>query len=332
MQRRHLGTSGLPMTPIALGLAALGRPGYLNLGHGDDLAGSRSLPMLEVRAHEVLDAAWAAGIRSFDVARSYGEAERFLGSWLRARNVAPGDVTISSKWGYTYTAGWSVSADVHEVKDHSLAVLQRQLGESQDLLGDHLALYQIHSATLESGVLDDQRVLDRLHALREERSLTIGLTLSGPGQRDTLLRALDVTRGGKPLFGAVQATWNLLERSVGDALRFAHAQGLVVIIKEAVANGRLTARNQDPAFARSRRLLEVLATQAGVGIDALAIAAVLARPFCDVVLLGSTTVQQLRANLGAQRVRWDEELEMSVLPLLEEPERYWSTRAVLPWT
>ena len=56
MQRRHLGTSGLPMTPIALGLAALGRPGYLNIGHGDDLEGSRSLPMLEARAHEVLDA------------------------------------------------------------------------------------------------------------------------------------------------------------------------------------------------------------------------------------------------------------------------------------
>lgn len=332
MQRRPLGTSGLPTTPLALGLAALGRPGYINLGHGDDLEGSRSLPMLEARAHDVLDEAWRAGIRSFDAARSYGEAERFLSTWLKARGLAPGDVTVSTKWGYTYTAGWSVDADVHEVKDHSLAVLERQWRESHELLGEHIALYQIHSATLESGVLDDERVLDRLYQLRAEHGVVIGLTLSGPRQAETLLRALDVQRGGQPLFGAVQGTWNLLERSAGEALRFAHAEGLVVVIKEALANGRLTSRNGDPTFARSRKLLEVLAGQAGVGIDALALAAVLARPWCDVVLSGAATVQQLRANLGALRVRWDEELEMSLLPLVEEPDRYWSTRAALRWT
>lgn len=37
MQRRSLGKSGLRVTPIGLGLAALGRPGYINLGHADDL-------------------------------------------------------------------------------------------------------------------------------------------------------------------------------------------------------------------------------------------------------------------------------------------------------
>lgn len=320
------------MTPLALGLAALGRPGYLNLGHGEDLEGSRSLPLLEARAHEVLDAAWEAGVRSFDSARSYGEGERFLATWLKARGHAPADVTVSSKWGYTYTAGWSVDADVHEVKDHSLAVLERQWRESRELLGPHLGLYQIHSATLESGVLQDERVLDRLHELREQFGVVIGLSLSGPRQAEVLLRALDIRRGGRPLFGAVQATWNLLERSVGEALRFAHAQGLVVIIKEALANGRLTSRNEAPAFARSRKLLEVLAAQAGVGVDGLALAAVLARPWCDVVLSGAATTAQLRSNLAALRVRWDEELEMSLLPLVEEPERYWSTRAQLPWT
>lgn len=33
---RELGRSGLTTSAIALGLAALGRPGYLNLGHGHD--------------------------------------------------------------------------------------------------------------------------------------------------------------------------------------------------------------------------------------------------------------------------------------------------------
>ena len=34
---RTLGTTGLSVSPVGLGLAALGRPGYINLGHADDL-------------------------------------------------------------------------------------------------------------------------------------------------------------------------------------------------------------------------------------------------------------------------------------------------------
>src|SRR5438067_5798661 len=41
---------------------------------------------------------------------------------------------VSSKWGYTYTAGWQVEAARHEIKDHSLAALERQLAESRALL------------------------------------------------------------------------------------------------------------------------------------------------------------------------------------------------------
>ena len=50
-----------------------------------------------------------------------------------------------------------MDAEVHEVKDHSLAALARQAAESRELLGDHLDLYQVHSATLDSGVLEDRR-------------------------------------------------------------------------------------------------------------------------------------------------------------------------------
>ena len=82
---------------IGLGLAALGRPGYLNLGHGADLGEDRSVAALRRRAHAVLDAAYASGIRVFDAARCYGRAEEFLGQWLRSRE--PEDVTVSSKWG-----------------------------------------------------------------------------------------------------------------------------------------------------------------------------------------------------------------------------------------
>ena len=76
------------MARLGLGLAALGRPGYLNLGHGAELGDDRSIGALRARTHEVLDFAYAQGIRDFDAARSYGRAEEFLGAWLRDRRPA----------------------------------------------------------------------------------------------------------------------------------------------------------------------------------------------------------------------------------------------------
>jgi aryl-alcohol dehydrogenase-like predicted oxidoreductase len=111
----------------------LGRPGYINLGHADDLARNYDPAVMRARAHTVLDAAWRAGIRYFDAARSYGRAEEFLATWLNERQIPPSAVTIGSKWGYTYTAGWRVEAEHHEIKDHSLANLERQLIEEPRL-------------------------------------------------------------------------------------------------------------------------------------------------------------------------------------------------------
>ena len=324
------GSTGLTVSPIGLGLASLGRPGYINLGHGADLAGQRSVTAMEARAHAVLDEAWRGGVRYLDAARSYGRAEAFLASWLAARGIWPDDVAVGSKWGYTYTADWQVEADTHEVKDHALPVLQRQWRETRELLGEHLDLYQIHSATLDSGALDDPRLLTELARLKSEDVL-IGLTTSGPEQAVTIARALDVRVDGVPLFDSVQATWNLLERSAEPALADAHAAGLGVIVKEAVANGRLTARNTAPAFAEQRHLLYAQADRLDTTVDALALAGVLTRPWADVVLSGATTVDQLRANLRALEVGWDDEAEAGLAILAEAPAAYWKRRGALPW-
>ena len=303
---------------LGLGLAALGRPGYITLGHGEDLSGETDVPALESRAHAVLDAGRAGGIRYFDAARSYGRAEEFLGSWLQEQDIVPGDVTVASKWGYAYTADWRVDAEEHEVKDLSFEHLESQLAESRAILGNHLDLYQIHSATLESGVLDDRGLLEELARLRET-GLRIGLTVSGPKQRETIERALEV--GG---FDAVQATWNLHERSAGPALADADAAGLSVIVKEALANGRLAARGGDA------RLLAV-AEKRGVSPDALALAAALAQPWAHVVLSGAATVPQLESNLAARAIAYDDELDDELAPLTEDRDVYWKTRAGLSW-
>jgi len=306
MELRPLGAAGLRVTPIGLGLAALGRPGYITLDRAKDLGSDRSVAALERRSHEVLSAAYDAGIRYFDAARSYGFAERFLGSWLRERGLPPKAITVGSKWGYTYVGDWQVNARVHEVKDHSLAALRRQIAESRALLGEYLDLYQIHSATLESGVLDDYAVLSELNALRVS-GLTIGLSVSGPRQADVIRRALAVSVDGVNAFQSVQATWNLFEPSAGPALAEAHQAGWGVIIKEALANGRLADRDQH------------------------AIAAALANSWVDVVLSGAVTEAQLRSNVGALTTRLLPDELAALSKVAEPPDRYWQERSQLAW-
>lgn len=301
---------------MGLGLAALGRPGYLTLGHGDDLGRDRSVAALAARAHAVLDAAYEAGVRRFDVARSYGRGEEFLGRWLRSRR--PDGVIVSSKWGYVYTADWQVEADPPEVKHHDAATLRRQLAETREHLGQWLSLYQIHSATPDSGVLRNDEVLAELAGLRAD-GVGVGVSVSGPSQAAVIDQAVALG-----LFDAVQATWNLHERAAGAALERAHRAGVLVYVKEAVANGRLAGR--EPATE-----LESAATAAGTTPDALALAAVLARPWAGVVLSGAATVDTLRSNLRALDVTWTDDLDRRLASLQEDSEAYWARRSRLAW-
>jgi aryl-alcohol dehydrogenase-like predicted oxidoreductase len=331
-QRDRLGAepSGGAQHRLGLGLAALGRPGYITVEHARDLAGNYEPGAMERRTHAVLDAAYVGGVRYFDAARSYGRAEDFLASWLEDRQIEPGVVVVASKWGYTYTAGWRVDAERHEVKDHSLATLRRQLAETRTRLGAYLSLYQIHSATLESGVLDDAAVIDELARLKAT-GIGIGFTLTGASQPDALRRALEVTRDGERVFDAVQATWNLHERGADSALDEAHGAGMRVIVKEALANGRLTKRNANPAFAARLGMLREQAKRLDTSMDALALAAALARPWADVVLSGAATAEQLRSNLRSLEVPWTTETELHLQSLTMASGEYWRERGDLPW-
>jgi hypothetical protein len=103
----------------------------------------------------------------------------------------------------------------------------------------------------------------------------------------TIERALQLGQ-----FDSVQATWNLLEQSATSTRAEAHAEGVGVIVKEALANGRLTARGNIPALIEAAQRSEMTP-------DALALACVMAQRWVDIVLSGATTVTQLRSNLRA---------------------------------
>ncbi|WP_167108244.1 aldo/keto reductase [Amycolatopsis granulosa] len=323
------------MLRIGLGLAALGRPAYINLGRSTELPVRRDVRSMREATFAVLDAAYAAGVRWIDVARSYGRAEEFLADWLAERGhrdvgdlgavserAGRGGLTVSSKWGYTYVGGWRMDATMHEVKEHSAGVFSRQWTESRALLGSAISLYQVHSLTVDSPLFTDEALQRALAALSDD-GVRVGFSTSGPAQAATIRRAFELEVAGRPVFSAVQSTWNLLEPSAGPALAEAHAAGNLVLVKETLANGRLVVE-PPPAISR-------LAQRFGVGPDAVAVAAVLAQPWADIVLIGPSSPQQLAANLAASTVVLPPG-ELAALRGLAEPaQRYWDRRSSLQW-
>ena len=169
---------------------------------------------------------------------------------------------------------------------------RRQLAETREHLGEWLALYQIHSATPDSGVLDNDAVL----AAMAEADLPLGVSVSGTRQAETIDRAL--TLG---LFGAVQATWNLHERAAEDALA----------PRPRAEGDRQGGDGQRPARAARRR---------GAGGR-------VGRAVGDVVLSGAASMEVLRSNLRASQTPPPGELP----ELIEDTEAYWTARGHLQW-
>ena len=332
MHQTPLGRAGPLVSRLGLGLAALGRPAYLVLGHGDDLAGAHSVEALRSRTHALLDLARERGITYLDAARSYGRAEEFLASWLRERELDPGVAVVGSKWGYRYVGRWRLDATTHEVTDHSVDALRAQWDESRRLLGRHLAVYQVHSATFDTGILHDRAVLDELARIRADEGVAIGLSVSGVDQRDLVRASMEVQYEGDFLFTTVQATWNPLEPSAEEALAEAHHEGIGVIAKEVLANGRLAGRDPSVRDTTFWSIVEDL----DAAPDVVALAAALSRPWVDVVLSGATTEAQLTSNLEALEVEWRPEWDarLAIPPDVLSSTRaaYWKHRSSLPWT
>lgn len=346
-------------------MAALGRPGYINLQRDAHLP-SRTVEGMQRQAHAVIDELFAhcrrmnaaaehAGgtekcVPWLDCARSYGLSEKFVGAYLRANNVAPEEVYVSSKWGYTYVADWKVAlgeGEPHEIKDHSLENFLKQVEETKEHIGPYLNLYQVHSATFDSGILTNADVHEALHRVcHVENGWNIGLSVSGPNQNDVIREAvkIQVASDGEQqqqrLFDSVQCTYNILEQRPAEALAEAAAAGMDVIVKEGLANGRAL---RHPKLVELSQTLECEP-------DQLALGAILAQPFVPRVLSGAVSAEQLRSNLGAfyltpkesavaagvedrltSTTDGKEALEQLMAGCRMDSEMYWKDRGQLTW-
>jgi len=315
------------MTKIGLGLAALGRPEYINVRDGN--IPNKSMEAFMENAFSVLNFAYKHGIRYFDTAPSYGKGEQFLTNWNSKYQHK--DVTLSTKWGYTYVADWKLGiSGAHEVKEHSLDKLMEQWKISKKLL-PALKIYQVHSATFESGILENKDVLNRLYEIKKQTGLQIGITTSGVNQSEIIEAALKIKIENEDLFDSFQVTYNILEQSTHAILKHLLQLGKTVIIKEALANGRIFKNKKTFHYQKLYNVLDTLAKKHNVGTDAVALRYAMdnLEPTC--VLSGASNKEQLEQNIKAQNFKLGKE-ELKVLNSFKiDSLEYWEERNKLAW-
>ena len=311
---------------LGLGTAALGRPQYINLRQDNRVA--PDLEIFKQNGMSVLEKAYQAGIRYFDTAPGYGLAESLVLEWLRTKD--DDSIKIGTKWGYTYVANFNPNAKVHEIKEHSLKKLNEQWKVSKNFL-PHLKIYQIHSATLESGVLHNEEVLDRLAFLKAEYNMKIGITTTGPNQIEVIKKALDIGVENRSLFDSFQVTYNILDQSLKNISTNLLNQGKSIIVKEALANGRLFRNSKYGHYNDLYTFMEKLANKYKVGVDAISL------NFCSttmpksIVLSGVSDNIQLDQNVKVATFQLTEEEIHRLIEFRVKEEFYWNERKELIW-
>ncbi len=311
---------------LGLGTAAIGRPLYINVRQESPKA--FSLPRFRESGLQVLEDAYDQGIRFFDTAPGYGMAEELLVEWLKKKNDP--SISVSTKWGYTYVADFNPDAVTHEVKEHSVDKLKEQWEFSRMLL-PYLKIYQIHSATFETGVLHNHGILELLHRLKKEHDIIIGLTTTGFNQVEVIKEALMVEVENEKLFQSIQCTFNILDQSVLKLKDILTEANVELIIKEALANGRLIVKKSHSRYQKLYKYLTTLALKYNVGIDAIVLRYCIDCFPNAIVLSGANNCTHLSANLKAQQFSLNHVELKQLRSMKVDSKGYWEERALLSW-
>ncbi len=163
MERAYLGQTGLRVTRLILGCGNFGgvgsAPAFFGKGETKE------------EAFALMDAAWEAGITTFDTADAYGggRSETWIGDWLRTKGADVRDeIVLSTK----------TFAPMDEGEDHGLAPerVKRQVESSLKRLGvDHVQMFLTHAPDPDvpiaetAGALDELVAAGKIGALRRQQ-------------------------------------------------------------------------------------------------------------------------------------------------------------------
>jgi aryl-alcohol dehydrogenase-like predicted oxidoreductase len=290
MKRAYL--AGVEVSRVILGCGNFG-----GIGSAPDLFGQG-----ESRddAFVLLDAAWDAGITTFDTADAYGggRSETYLGDWLRSRR--PEGAVLTTKTFNPMDRG----------EDHGLAParIRRQVESSLQRLGvERVDLYLPHAWDPDVPWPETAGALDELVAAGKIGAYGVS-NVGGAELREALA-------GGSPQW--VQDSYSLLDRDPEhEVLPLCREHGLGFTPFSPLAGGwltgkyrrdapppagsRMTLRPQPYEHLRTDAVYDALEQLAQLGEPAkLAFAWLLAQPNVTAVVVGPRRPEQLQPALAA---------------------------------
>jgi aryl-alcohol dehydrogenase-like predicted oxidoreductase len=327
MEYRALGNSGLKLSVIGLGTMTWGEQNS------------------EAEAHAQLDLALDAGVNFVDAAEMYpvppraetqGRTEQYIGTWLH-KSGRRSDIVLATKvigpGMFPYLRGGPRldRAQIIEACETSLKRLQT----------DAIDLYQVHWPQRPTnyfgklgyehrdddgpGIEETLSALDEL--VRQGKVRQIGISNETPWGLAEYLRLH--REKNLPRVQSVQNPYSLLNRSYEVGLaEFAHREQVGLLAYSPLAFGMLSGKYLDGArppdarltlfsrFSRYNGEHGLAATAAYValarahGLDPaqMALAYVNSRPFTVSTIIGATTPDQLRSNLGSAALRLPDEV------------------------
>ena len=326
MDQRRLGNSDIDVSRVILGCGSFGGIGTAPAFFGQGTS--------KHEAFALMDAAWDAGVTTFDTADAYGggRSETFIGEWLATKGTAIRDrIVIATK---TYNP-------MDDGADHGLSAarIARQLETSLTRLGvERVAMYLAHAFDPEVPLEETQSAFDEL--IRVGKIGAVGASNFTDAQ---LNEALDSSaRATQGRYQWVQNSFSLLER--GDAssvIKRCEAEGLVYTPFSPLAGGWLTGkyrRGQAPPAGSRMTLrpepyeayrtdavfdalegLEALAVEHGMTMTVLALSWALAQPGLTAIVVGPGRLDHLRPALVASESPLTPDLANHIAELFSWP-------------
>jgi aryl-alcohol dehydrogenase-like predicted oxidoreductase len=293
MQRAYL--AGIEVSRIILGCGNFG-----GIGSAPELFGQGES---QDDAFAILDAAWEAGITTFDTADAYGggRSETYLGAWLASRR--PEGAVVTTKTFNPMDAG----------ADHGLAParVRRQLDSSLRRLGlERVDLFLTHAWDPDVPFVETAGALDELVADGKIGAYGVS-NVDGTQLREAIA-------GGKPQW--VQNSYSLLDRDVErEVLPLCREHGLGFTPFSPLAGGwltgkyrrdapvppgsRMTLRPEPYAHLQTDAVYDLIEDLEARGDPAtLAYAWLLAQPDVTAVVVGPRRPEQLAPAVAALSV------------------------------
>jgi aryl-alcohol dehydrogenase-like predicted oxidoreductase len=221
MQHRALGRSGVEVSRIILGCGNFG-----GIGSSPAFFGAGET---EGEAHALMDAAWEAGITTFDSADAYGggRSESYIGSWLRSKGPEVRERIVLATKTFNPMA---------EGEDSGLSAerIRRQIRGSLTRLGvDGVPLYLAHAMDPDVPVAE---TIGTFAELVEE-----GTIQAYGGSNVDAAWLEEALRHGRPAWA--QNSYSLLEREdEEEAIKICIRDGLGYTPYSPLAGGWLTGK------------------------------------------------------------------------------------------